>query len=273
MHLETLLYMLLQSEKTLPPPGVQPDFEALACQAKIASVPNEWKRVPSRQVTLGLNDPDNDDGPNRYFGWDNEKPTRDVVVHAFEAKAHPITNEDYARYLESTNNASIPASWKASVDAKNGNLKNNIESLYMNGLSKPLTNAFLNGKAVRTVYGLVPLEYALDWPVFASYDELAGCASWMNGRIPTMEEARSLYNYVDELKAKDAEGVPNGTISGVNGFVHRALLTNTSKQLTVTSPTRVWKSRRHHTIVIIETPILRSLPILNSYLSTLTAAM
>ncbi len=55
------------------------------------------------------------------------------------------------------------------------------------------------------MYGLVPLKYALDWPIFASYDELTACASWMGGRIPTFEEARSIYAYVDSLKKKEAE--------------------------------------------------------------------
>jgi hypothetical protein len=73
------------------------------------------------------------------------------------------------------------------------------------------------GKYVRTVYGTVPLEYALDWPVMASYDELVGCAQWMGGRIPTMEEARSIYNYVDSLKDPEIEKLLGNTIPAVNG--------------------------------------------------------
>ena len=42
------------------------------------------------------------------------------------------------------------------------------------------------GKFVRTVYGTVLLKFAMGWPVVASYDELAGCAQWMGGRIPTL---------------------------------------------------------------------------------------
>lgn len=68
------------------------------------------------------------------------------------------------------------------------------------GAHPTLPASFLRSKAVRTVYGLVPLAHALDWPVFASYDELACCASWMGGRIPTVEEAQSIYAYVDGLK-------------------------------------------------------------------------
>lgn len=64
----------------------------------------------------------------------------------------------------------------------------------------------------------MPLEHALHWPVFASYDELAGCASWMGGRIPTFEEARSIYSYADGLRAKEAEQHLGKTVPAVNGY-------------------------------------------------------
>ena len=83
---------------------------------------------------------------------------------------------------------------------------------------------YLEGIAVRTVYGLVPLKYALHWPVFASYDELASCATWMGGRIPTMEEARSIYSHVDGLKLREAEQHLGKTVPAVNGFVPQAAL-------------------------------------------------
>jgi hypothetical protein len=81
-----------------------------------------------------------------------------------------------------------------------------------------LDNAYLEGISVRTVYGLVPLKYALHWPVFASYDELSCCATWMGGRIPTAEEARSIYSHVDGLKQKEAEQHLGKTVPAVNGF-------------------------------------------------------
>lgn len=67
------------------------------------------------------------------------------------------------------------------------------------------------------MYGLVPLEYALDWPVQASYDELAGCAAWMGGRIPTLEEAKSIYAYVNMQKRAQAEHKLGKTVPAVNG--------------------------------------------------------
>lgn len=86
-------------------------------------------------------------------------------------------------------------------------------------LSAPVSQKYLDGKMVRTVYGLVPLKYALDWPAFASYNELSSCANWMGGRIPTFEEARSIYHYVNALKTKEAEQHLGKTVPAVNGYV------------------------------------------------------
>ena len=211
--------MLVQSDKIKPPPGDAPDFAALAEDAKRNRVANEWFNVPASSISIGLDDPENDLGPERYFGWDNEKPVRNVdIVPAFQAKARPITNQEYAQYLEQTNQHRVPASWALECSVTAGEV-NGIGSngIYLNGHSEPLTEAYLRGKAVRTVYGLVPLEHALDWPVFASFDELSGCAKWMGGRIPTVEEARSIYDYVIRAKSKEAEKVQSRTISAVNG--------------------------------------------------------
>ncbi len=224
MHLETLLYMLLQSDKTRPPPGMAPDFETMAKQARKDAVPNEWIKVPASKITVGLNDPESDDGPDRYFGWDNERPQRSVNVPAFEAQARPLTNEDYARFLDQTGRDAIPASWttegrSCSSSQTKGVPHVNGNGVYLNGGSPQLTDAYLNGIFVRTVYGPVPLKNALDWPVFASYDELSRCAAWMSGRIPTADEARRIYSYVDVNKNKYVDSILTKKVSAVNGQV------------------------------------------------------
>ncbi len=86
-------------------------------------------------------------------------------------------------------------------------------------LAVNLPEHFVQDKLVRTVYGLVPLKFALDWPVFASYDELTGCAAWMGGRIPTFEEAQSIYSHADSLRREEAEKQLGKTVPAVNGFV------------------------------------------------------
>ncbi|CZT00001.1 related to TAD2-tRNA-specific adenosine deaminase 2 [Rhynchosporium graminicola] len=220
MHLETLLYMLLQSDKTLPPSNFKPDFDGMAAHAAAARVENEWFDIPEQRITIGLNDPEDNSGGDNSFGWDNEKPPRSVVVPAFKAQARAITNEDVR-----PRKSSIPASW---VEARTAIAYTKGQSNgFSNGLSNdrtasnsvPLTKAYLEGKSIRTVYGLVPLKLALDWPVFASFDELAGCAKWMNGRIPTFEEARSIYSHVDGLRLKEAEQHLGKTVPAVNGHL------------------------------------------------------
>ena len=248
--------MLLQSHKTHPPPGMAPDFENMAKQARKAAVPNEWIKVPATTITVGLNDPETDDGPDRYFGWDNEKPQRSVHVPAFEAQARPLTNEDYARFLDQTGRDALPASWTTegrlgSSSKTEGVPYVNGTGVYLNGSSPQLTDAYLIGIHVRTVYGPVQLKYALDWPVFASYDELSRCAAWMNGRIPTADEARSIYNCVDVNKNKYVDSILTKKVSAVNGQVLPTLVRNalliSFKDI---CQTMGWRSLPHHTLRI-----------------------
>lgn len=69
------------------------------------------------------------------------------------------------------------------------------------------------------MYGLVPLTQALDWPVQASYDELAGSAVWMGGRIPTLEEARSIYAFVESQTQLDTGNTLVKKVPAVNGHL------------------------------------------------------
>jgi hypothetical protein len=68
MHLETLLYMLLQSDKTLPPTKSIPDFEGDAKVAETLRVPNEWFKIPEQRIILGLDDPEDNSGGDHHFG-------------------------------------------------------------------------------------------------------------------------------------------------------------------------------------------------------------
>lgn len=70
MHLETLLYMMLQSDRTRPPPHVPvPDFERLAARARAESVPNEWFDIPAQEVIVGMDDPEEGTETDVYYGW------------------------------------------------------------------------------------------------------------------------------------------------------------------------------------------------------------
>lgn len=235
MHLETLLYMLVQSEKTLPPPGAtRPDFASLAAQAAEKVVPNQWFKIPEQDITIGIDDPDDNSGAPHHFGWDNEKPVRTSKVDSFAIQARPITNGEYADFLEATGKTNTPASW---MEAKipnggthlhtNGQVNGDAspppsgQAIQFNEHHRTPTTAFAQDKFVRTVYGPVPLAQALHWPLSASYDEISDYATHAGGRVPTMEEARSVYNYVETEKRKQREAMNarHETIPAVNGHL------------------------------------------------------
>lgn len=115
----------------------------------------------------------------------------------------------------------IPVSWSTTSAHKDQEEEATVNGVHevngtTNGVSHELPESFLEDKTVRTVYGPVPLKQALDWPVFASYDEMAGCAAYMGGRIPTFEEAKSIYAYVNTQKKKQAENKLGKTVPAVN---------------------------------------------------------
>lgn len=206
MHLETFLYMLLQSEKALPPVGVEcPDFVQIAQQAKHDAKPNQWFRIPKQTLEIGLDDSDETALPRHSFGWDNEKPQRTVMVHSFEAQARPITNGEYAKYLQASRLRTIPAAWILVNSDENYPISKNITRA-----SPSATDEYLNNFAVRTVFGAVPLSLTQDWPLVASYDEVANYAKWVECRIPTFEEVKSIYHYADKLQANASHTSSNG---------------------------------------------------------------
>ncbi|KAE8150601.1 Aldehyde/histidinol dehydrogenase [Aspergillus avenaceus] len=218
MHLETFLYMLIQSDKILPPPGVgTPDFEAMYNDARKDSKPSKWFPIPEQTLTIGLDD-DGSRVPKATYGWDNEKPARTVTVPAFEAQGRPVTNGEYAKYLQANQSRKRPESWVLTHSNEDYSIP-----LAVNGASVEATKDFMSNFAVRTVFGPVALLLAQDWPVMASYDELAGYADWAGCRLPTFEEARSIYTHSETLKSNpvkphgEANGhVANGHTNGTN---------------------------------------------------------
>ncbi|KAJ6262544.1 hypothetical protein Dda_3355 [Drechslerella dactyloides] len=211
MHLETLLYMLLQHELTLPPPGVPaPDFRAeYTLDSTKPSEGETWMQISGRNVTLGTEDHEEDGG---YFTWDNEKPSIQKSVASFEAFSRPITNGEYAVYLHAINSKEFPKSW--SLDGRNA-LTDTISKV---DESIAVPEAF-KGLFVKTVFGPVPLTYAQHWPVIASYDELNGCAKWMGGRLPTREELQVIYDHVEVVKKGMEQKKLAAMIAAVNGHL------------------------------------------------------
>ncbi|KAI9302928.1 hypothetical protein BJ944DRAFT_269188, partial [Cunninghamella echinulata] len=171
MHLETLLYMLLQSPNIHCPPVAPPSwYLTLHEQQKekyeeieeIKSlVLSKAPMIPFSEgmVDIGHDDYLNMDGKLQdinEFGWDNEHPKRSHSVSAFEIQSRPITNGEYWVFWnniqdEREKETFLPASWK-------------------------LDN-------VKTI--------ALHWPVQVSYQQAVKYTSSLNDntlRIPTEEE-------------------------------------------------------------------------------------
>lgn len=158
MHWETSVYISLQaaSSLNLPPGTAIPDFRSLARQAKRDLRQNGGgPRIsfPAQELTVGHDDDDTVDDqtpfdPAREYGWDVEHPRRQLRVDAFEIEVLPISNGEYKNWLTETqqlsNKALVPSSWTDET----GDL------------------------CVKTLFGLVPLTLAEEWPVAASAEQL-----------------------------------------------------------------------------------------------------
>ena len=197
--------MTVQSTHIIPPPEQMPDFEALAIKAANERVENEWFKIPANRITHGFSDPENDEGPDRYLLWDNERPPYQVDVAAFEAQGRPISNGEYATYLIQTHK-DIPINW----------IWKTSRALVEENRDAPTLDSFCEVVCIKTVYGPIPLTLGLDWPVMASYNELLSYAEWAGYRIPTFHEVRSIYDLVDKNKSASKYGRASTTASTPN---------------------------------------------------------
>lgn len=208
LHLETLLYLLVQSNKTLPPSGfVAPDWAMLAREwdaqdAKSGGLAAREQLLNFKPgvVTLGHNDDDTQDfdlvvaRPSEdvgelnaqlgkpEFGWDNEHPQRQGSTDAFSIAAAPISNGQYWHFLQAISSSDYPASWAVGAD----------------------------GPLVRTVYGLVDMRVAHLWPVQASSDQLEKYAQWKGGRLPSHAELRRFLDATSGPNVTDRPGTNIG---------------------------------------------------------------
>ncbi|KZT50868.1 hypothetical protein CALCODRAFT_443939 [Calocera cornea HHB12733] len=184
MHLETLLYMLIQvagepNGSQFPPGFAAPPFASLA--KEWAAFPPAANPVPTLlleagTITVGHNDVETEDHSvtddswkeTHEFGWDNESPERVVSHGSVRIEVTPVTNGQYRTWWEQSGRP-IPTSW-VEVD---GDIQ------------------------VRSVYGHVEFEHAQHWPVQTSYDDIAAYAKSKGGRIPTEFELRAFLDLTD----------------------------------------------------------------------------
>ncbi|KAF9109697.1 hypothetical protein BGX27_007303 [Mortierella sp. AM989] len=199
MHLETLLYMMVQSPNTLPPPSLTTPWSS---ENSALDSPSSFERIlpaaswlsidPSRLDTallsLGHDDAESKDlldenksNISSAFGWDNENPlvTSRPAPSPFKIQSRQVTNNEFLAYLKATGHNlkdeddRIPGSWSIK------NTKNDI--------------------CVKTVYGLVPLSIAGEWPASCSNNQGTGYAAWLSQKsdhsysLPTEHELSIVY--------------------------------------------------------------------------------
>ncbi|OZJ06408.1 hypothetical protein BZG36_00576 [Bifiguratus adelaidae] len=183
MHLETILYMLLQSPNVLPPAGFAyprglGDITNLSEPVSSRDLEDRLYEstlieVPAGPVTLGQDQrSDHDFGKDEEihaaYGWDNESPKRQEHVDGFKMLNRPVTVGEYLQFLTATgaleDDNLFPLSWIRPFSDKPDLI------------------------ALKTVYGPTSLNIACNWPVCVSYDQAAAYASWKDARVPTENE-------------------------------------------------------------------------------------
>jgi formylglycine-generating enzyme required for sulfatase activity len=145
MHQETLLYMWhrLPFEQKKRPAGYVPVTEGRAPA-------QEWIEIPAGRATLGA------DPASITFGWDNEMPSYEVDVPAFQIQRHDVTNAQYLEFVEA--GGAVPLFWER-VDGR----------WYWRGM-----------------FELIQLPLA--WPVYVSQADASAYAKWRGWRLPTEAE-------------------------------------------------------------------------------------
>ena len=151
MHLETLIYMAVQTNLT---PCIKLPLPLLEVQD--IAMESGWTKILAGTVTLGLND--SDELMCKGFGWDNEFPATEAAFPDFTIQNRPVTVHEYFTYLEQQClDEDLPASW-----------------------------SHVGGSwFVKSIYGLIPFKYAMNWPVYCSHDQATKYASFNGCILPS----------------------------------------------------------------------------------------
>ncbi|POW02144.1 hypothetical protein PSTT_11964, partial [Puccinia striiformis] len=185
MHLETLLYMLQQTDfVNQPSEFTPPDWDSLAQEwnSTAEAQSEEFELIEyktSQMITVGHDDLEADDSSSPFseaheYGWDNESPSR----KPFKLEPATINNQEYLDFAieglpeaEPVPHHLIPESW-----------------VYLFNLSDPKLKK--HQVQVKTIYGRIDFEFAKRWPVQASGRQFELFAQWKGGRLPTADELR-----------------------------------------------------------------------------------
>ena len=167
MHQETLLYMLqeLAHERKVRPTWLPP--AVMGRGRPPATVP-----VAAGTATLGAELRD------VSFAWDNESPSVEVFVPAFDIEATPVTNGEFLAFVDDGGYGRrelwVPDDW----DWNHGEERRH-----------PATWTSQDCRWLyRGLFDLLPLERVKDWPVYVSLAEARAFARWRGLRLPTEAE-------------------------------------------------------------------------------------
>lgn len=164
MHMETLLYMLVQDLDHCPPSLIAKPILNVKSQQQIPE--NVWLPMTGGDLVLGLDDPeagDFTDAPPCKFGWDNEKGKNVVNVKRFEIQHRPIAIGEYLSYLQGCIHLEeaivdiLPASWKQEGESY----------------------------SVLTIFGKIDIHLCLHWPVYVSVAQAMAYAARKGMQLPT----------------------------------------------------------------------------------------
>jgi ergothioneine biosynthesis protein EgtB len=167
MHHETLLYMVLRLDHALK----KPPRSATAAPPS-SEAPGRVVRIPSGIAQLGTS------RGSLPFGWDNEFPACAALVEGFAIDAAPVRNREFLEFVESGGYGDrrlwSDEAWSwIQRDARR---------------HPPFWQRTAAGFTVRNAYADVPLEQALEWPVFVTWAEASAYARRNGRRLPTEGE-------------------------------------------------------------------------------------
>ena len=181
MHQETLLYMVHETphERLRRPAGVE---YASARRARVGA----QVTLAAGRVRLGVA---REELP---FAWDNELGPHEVEVPAFRIDVVPVRNLEFLRFVEEGGYRDArlwtPEAWRWRE---------------RHALDHPLTWSRDGGAwSVRTLFDVLPLDRAAEWPAMVSFAEASAYARWRGSRLPTEAEyERAAYGTVDGPRA------------------------------------------------------------------------
>jgi ergothioneine biosynthesis protein EgtB len=167
MHHETLLYMVLRLDHAWKkaPRAAKPTLAPSPESGRIVRIPSGVARLGASRRSLP-------------FGWDNEFPACEVDVEAFSIDATPVRNREFLEFVESGGYADrrlwSEEAWSwIERDARR---------------QPPFWQRTAAVFTVRNAYGDVPLEQALEWPVYVTWAEASAYARLHGRRLPTEAE-------------------------------------------------------------------------------------